>query len=91
MEIAMTAPSNWTVADAKAQLSEILRLARQGKPQMIGTQNPCVVVSMEDYNARTSGGVHKGRWLVERASRLGFDIELPSRHEDRDDDIFAED
>ncbi len=34
----------WTVAEAKARLSEILRLAESEGPQRIGTRRPFVVV-----------------------------------------------
>jgi len=40
----------WTVADAKAKLSEILRLARAGQPQTIGSEEPCVVVSAGQFD-----------------------------------------
>jgi prevent-host-death family protein len=90
MESFMSISSSWSVADAKAQLSEILRLAKQGKPQVIGTQTPCVVISLEDYQNYVAKSHHDGRWLVERASRPGFDIELPSRHKDRDMPVLGD-
>jgi len=71
----------WSVAKAKAELSEILRRARAGEPQVIGAQNPCVVVSAETYEEAMSP--HDGRWLAEVAGRVGFDIPLPKRDEDR--------
>lgn len=71
----------WSVAKAKAELSEILRRARAGAPQIIGAQNPCVVVSAEVYEEAMAP--HDGRWLVEVAGRVGFDIPLPPRGEDR--------
>jgi transposase-like protein len=46
-------------ADAKARLSEVLRLAREGKPQVIGTQEPCVVISLKEYQ-RTKPQEHLG-------------------------------
>src|SRR4029453_12835566 len=39
----------WTVQDAKAQLSELLRRARAGEPQRIGMTDACVVVSEKDW------------------------------------------
>lgn len=40
------AGDSWTVQDAKAQLSELLRRARAGEPQRIGmTDEACVVIS----------------------------------------------
>ena len=34
----------WTVAEAKAKLSEVLRLAESEGPQRIGTRKPFIVV-----------------------------------------------
>jgi prevent-host-death family protein len=75
----------WSVADAKAQLSEILRQARSGSPQVIGTQDPCVVVSLETYQNAIADADHDGQWLIALTARLGFDVPLPSRNEDRPD------
>ena len=71
----------WSVARAKAELSEILRRARAGEPQVIGAQNPCVVVSAETFEKAMAP--HDGRWLVEVAGSVGFDIDLPDRNADR--------
>jgi prevent-host-death family protein len=79
----------WSVADAKAHLSEILRKARGGSPQVIGAQDPCVVISLETYQDRVAGAEHDGRWLVEMTSRLGCDIPLPPRGEDRDGPVLG--
>jgi prevent-host-death family protein len=73
----------WSVADAKAKLSEILRLARAGEPQTIGTEEPCVVVSAAQYEQYFQPD-HLGLFLIESAPR-GHDFELPSRSRDRDD------
>jgi prevent-host-death family protein len=76
----------WTVASAKQRLSEILRLAKQGQPQFIGAKAECVVISAELYREKISrDGDHDGRWLLERAGSVGFDIPLPDRTEDRPD------
>ena len=76
----------WTVQEAKAKLSEVLKRAKQGEPQVIGAQDPCVVVSMEEYRRLSArdGGPHLGKWLVENAPR-GFELELPSREDNRPD------
>ena len=76
----------WSIVDAKSQLSEILRRARAGEPQFIGTQNPCVVVSVEVFEAKFTD--HDGAWLVKQAAQLGQDIKLPPRSEDRADTVF---
>jgi prevent-host-death family protein len=76
----------WSIVDAKSQLSEILRRARAGQPQVIGSQNPCVVVSAEAYE--TNFADHDGAWLLKQAARLADDIKLPDRREDRSDTVF---
>ncbi|MGD9659614.1 MAG: type II toxin-antitoxin system prevent-host-death family antitoxin [Methylocystis sp.] len=74
---------NWSVADAKARLSEVLRLARAGKPQVIGAQNPCVVISMEEYE-RTRSKEHLGHALLAIGERVGgVEFEAPQRGPDR--------
>jgi prevent-host-death family protein len=74
----------WSVAEAKAHLSEILRRARAGEPQIVGSQKPCVILSLEEYeNKLQKPKKHLGRWLVEAASQVKADIELPSRAADR--------
>lgn len=76
----------WTVASAKQKLSEVLRLARQGRPQFIGAKGECVVISAELYREKFgSDDDHDGRWLLTRAGSVGFDVQLPNRHEDRAD------
>src|SRR5579863_8445386 len=79
---------NWSVADAKAKLSEILRLARAGEPQTIGSEDACVVVSAADF-ARYWQPQPLGRFLVESAPR-GAALDLPSRAEDRGDPFAAD-
>ena len=38
----------WTIAEAKARLSELLRLVREEGPQHIGTKKSFVVISEEE-------------------------------------------
>lgn len=74
---------SWSVVDAKSRLSEILRLVREGKPQIIGTQEPCVVISLAEYE-RLRPKEHLGRALLAIGSSAGgIDIELPPRGPDR--------
>jgi len=80
----------WSVAKAKAHLSEVLRQARGGSSQVIGMQDPCVVVSLETYQNRLAVADHDGKWLIDMTSRLGLDIPLPSRKEDQADPVFGE-
>lgn len=76
----------WTVAEAQAQLSEILRLAAEEGPQYIGADRPFVVVPAEAWNAkelphnqsRRQSRKPMGQWLLENMPR-GVDLELPSR------------
>ncbi len=74
----------WTVQDAKAKLSEVLERARAGDAQVIGARDPCVVVSMKEYQRlkRREDEPHLGKWLVENLRGLG-EIELPSRVDSR--------
>jgi prevent-host-death family protein len=83
----------WTVQEAKAKLSEILRRARAGKPQRIGAKGEYVLVSEDDWNKRQGrkslpknlqriAGETSGQWLVRTAPRIG-EIELPPRDSDR--------
>ena len=74
----------WTVQEAKAKLSEVLECARGGEAQIIGARDPCVVVSMGEYERlkRRQAEPHLGKWLVENLRGLG-EIELPSRADDR--------
>lgn len=78
-----TAPS-WTVAEAKARLSEILRLAEEEGPQRIGRRKPFVVVPERLWQEREEGteSVHLGRWLVENMTR-GTNLEIPDRSLDK--------
>lgn len=80
----------WSVVNAKAHLSEILRRARAGEPQFIGVQENCVVISAELYRQKIAEPGNDGAWLVEHAGRLGLDIELPARGGDRDGLAFEE-
>jgi hypothetical protein len=70
----------WTVAEAKARLSEILRLASEEGPQRIGTKTPYVIVPEEEWLKRAAPRIPLGRWLVENLPR-GYDLELPDRSE----------
>ncbi len=60
----------WTVAEAKAKLSEALRLAEAEGPQRIGRRKPFVVVPERLWEEMNP--VHKplGQWLID-TSRAG--------------------
>ena len=71
----------WTIAEAKARLSEILRLAESEGPQRIGARKSFVVVPEDVWQKRTrSEQVPMGRWLVENLRGLG-PLELTDRNE----------
>lgn len=71
---------SWTVSDAKAQLSRILRLAQTEGPQRIGLKHPCVVVPEAEWNklTETYERPHLGRWLTEHFTGIG-ELDLPDR------------
>jgi prevent-host-death family protein len=83
IKIEPPASCNWSVVEAKAKLSEILRLARAGEPQTIGSDDPCVVISAAQFEQLWQPR-HLGRFLIESAPR-GVELELPPRDNDRGD------
>ena len=78
----------WTVQDAKARLSEVLRRARAGEPQRIGLADGCVVVAERDWHATQATDL--GSWLVASAPR-GEPIAEASRGSRRGDPFAADD
>jgi prevent-host-death family protein len=75
----------WSVQDAKSHLSEILRRARAGEPQTIGTRDGCVVISAEEFARlnevqKTVGEpkLHLGQWLIANSPKVD-DFVLPER------------
>ena len=85
-------PSNrvWTVAEAKAKLSEVLRRAEEEGPQRIGTRKHFVVVPASVWAKKTQPREHLGRWLVENMPRE-TNLEIPKRGEESHREIpFAD-
>ncbi len=80
----------WTVAEAKARLSEILRLAETEGPQRIGARRPFVVVPADYWDAKTRVRKPLGQWLVENAPR-GTNLEVPDRSSNRTIPFIEED
>ena len=76
----------WTVAEAKARLSEILRLAEEEGPQQIGKRNTFVVVPKREWERRVVPKKPLGQWLVENAPR-GIELELPDRKNEPEREI----
>ena len=70
----------WTVAEAKARLSEILRLAETQGPQRIGTRRPFIVVPEQVWQARAPEPMPLGQWLVANTPR-GTNLEIPNSRE----------
>ena len=68
----------WTVAEAKAKLSEVLRLAETEGPQRIGARKAFVVVQAAAWEERRPGRMPLGQWLVENVPR-GTNLEAPDR------------
>jgi len=74
----------WTVSQAKTHLSTILRRAKAGEPQIIGTREQYVVVPLDVFREQQRPPV--GTWLIEEGAKValeGEDVILPSRHDDR--------
>ena len=73
--------SIWTVAEAKARLSEILRLSEEEGPQRIGVRRAFVVAPERAWRKRAPGRRDPlGRWLVDNIPR-GAALEAPDRRE----------
>ncbi len=72
----------WTVAEAKARLSEVLRLAETDGPQRIGTRRRSVVVPERQWDELTRPKKSLGKWLVENTPR-GTNLEIPERRFDQ--------
>ena len=79
----------WTIAEAKARLSEILRLAEEEGPQRIGLRKPFVVVPERTWRERAPERKPLGQWLVENMPR-GVELELPSRRDPPREVPFAD-
>ena len=80
----------WTVTEAKARLSEILRLAESEGPQRIGTRRPFVVVPADAWDNKANPRKPLGRWLIENMPR-GVELEVPDRRSAREVPFSGED
>lgn len=67
----------WTIADAKARLSEILRKANTS-PQYIGTKKTYVLIPQETWQQLNQPKIPIGQWLVDNLQGLD-ELELPQR------------
>ena len=70
----------WTIADAKAHLSAVLRLAEEEGPQRIGIKKTFVVVSLQTWRTLVAPTPELGKWLVENMPR-GLVLPVPNRAE----------
>ncbi len=72
----------WTVAEAKANLSKILRLPESQGPQRIGIRKRFVVIPEESWVEHQPDEPDRriplGKWLVENSPR-GANLEPPDR------------
>ena len=78
----------WTVSQAKARLSEVLRLAEEEGPQHIGVRRPFVVVPAGDWYAKTPPRWPMGQWLVDNMPR-GTALDIPKDRKSRREIPFA--
>ena len=80
----------WTVAEAKAKLSEVLRLAETEGPQRIGARKHFVVVPESVWRAHAPERKPLGQWLIENMPR-GTNLEIPDRGSTRKVPFIDED
>lgn len=79
--MSLSEPSRvWTVAEAKARLSEVLRLAEEEGPQRIGTRKSFVVLPERAWQSYVAPPRSLGRWLIENIPR-GAELTIPERRE----------
>ena len=70
----------WTIAEARAKLSEILRLAETEGPQRIGVRKSFILVPEKLWQTRKPPKKPMGQWLLENMPR-GIELEIPDRRE----------
>lgn len=73
------ANTTWTITEAKARLSELLRNANE-QPQYIGTKTPYVVIPAEQWEKLNKPTEPMGQWLIRNLQGIG-ELELPDRAE----------
>ena len=79
----------WTVADAQANLPEVLRLAESEGPQYIGTGKTFVVSPVEATPDQDEPELTLGQWLVENAPR-GTNLVVPDDEPPEDEIPWTE-
>ena len=78
----------WTVAEAKARLSEVLRRAEEEGPQHIGTRRSFVVVPAHVWAEKESRRQPMGEWLVANVPR-GANLDIPGSRESTEQDAWS--
>ena len=81
-------PKSWTVSEAKAHLSRILRLSEAEGPQRIGIRKSFVVMPEEVWDAHARPDKPLGQWLIDNVPR-GIHLEAPDRNEPEREIPFA--
>ena len=77
-------PRAWTVTEAKARLSEVLRRAEEDGPQRIGTRRAFVVVPARIWEETTEPRPSLGQWLIANAPGAGpLDLPPPGEEQER--------
>ena len=71
---------SWTVSEAKAHLSRILRLSEAEGPQRIGIRKSFVVMPADVWDAHTTPDKPLGQWLIDNVPR-GIHLKTPDRNE----------
>ncbi len=74
----------WTITDAKARLSEVIRAAEK-EPQRITLrgEEKAVVISSEEYRRLRKGKPDRTPYEIWRAAPKVAELELPSRTRER--------
>ena len=79
----------WTVADAAANLAEVLRLAEAEGPQYIEAEGTFVVAPAEPAQSQEEPELTLGQWLVKNAPR-GANLVVPDDEPFEDENPFAD-
>ena len=79
----------WTVAEAKAKLSEILRLSESEGPQRIGARKAFVVVPEHIWKAQSTPRKPLGQWLIDNMPR-GANLDVPADRTSRREVPFSD-
>ena len=79
----------WTIVEAKARLSEILRLSETEGPQRIGARKSFIVAPAHVWEEKESQRKPMGEWLLENMPR-GTNLEIPADRSSRRDIPFID-